>query len=119
MPFELGLAIAWAKLNPSKHKWFVCESLERRAQKSLSDLNGTDFNIHDGSPEGVMRELRNAFIRRENSPTVPKMMRSYRELRKLLPTLQRNAATDTVFTAGMFEDIATTAAMIRDKSRTA
>jgi hypothetical protein len=117
MPFELGLAIAWSKLNSTRHTWFVSESLERRAQKSLSDLNGTDLNIHDGSPEGVMRELCNAFVRRENRPRVPQMMDSYRALRRILPTIKRNSGTDNVFTATMFEELITTAAIIRDKTR--
>ena len=69
MPLELGLAIAWAKINPEAHTWFVCESVDRRAQKSVSDLNGTDFYIHNGTPDGVMRELSNAFVRR--GTTVP------------------------------------------------
>jgi hypothetical protein len=117
MPFELGLAIAWSKLNSTRHTWFVSESLERRAQKSLSDLNGTDLNIHDGSPEGVMRELCNAFVRRENRPRVPQMMDSYRALRRVLPTIKQNSGTDNVFTATMFEELITTAAIIRDKTR--
>src|SRR5581483_5943265 len=55
MPFELGLAVSWAKRNPRRHTWFVFESQNRRALKSISDLNGTDVNIHDGTIEGVMR----------------------------------------------------------------
>src|ERR1035441_3521420 len=43
MPFELGLAVAWSEINPNEHTWFVCETKERRALKSLSDLNGTDI----------------------------------------------------------------------------
>jgi|SRR6266851_798189 len=117
MPFELGLAIAWSKLNSTRHTWFVSESVERRAQKSLSDLNGTDLNIHDGSPKGVMRELCNAFVRRENRPRVPQMMNSYRALRRVLPTIKQNSGTDNVFTATMFEELITTAAIIRDKTR--
>jgi hypothetical protein len=117
MPLELGLAIAWARLNPTRHTWFVCESIERRAQKSLSDLNGTDFNIHNATPEGIMRELRNAFVRRENRPTVPQMMRSYRALRKLVPTLKLISGSDSIFTATMFEDLITTAANLRDQAR--
>jgi hypothetical protein len=75
MPFELGLAVAWANLNPKSHSWFVCESKNRRLQKSLSDLNGTDPNIHAGTVEGVMRELCNAFIRpRALMPSVPEML---------------------------------------------
>ena len=71
MPFELGLAVSWARLHPWRHTWFVFESETRRAQKSISDLNGTDLNIHDGTIEGVMRELCNAFVRTSQHPTVP------------------------------------------------
>jgi hypothetical protein len=45
MPCELGMTIAWQKLNPSRHTWFVFESRHRRLQKSLSDLDGTDPNL--------------------------------------------------------------------------
>jgi hypothetical protein len=37
-------------------------------QKSLSDLDGSDANIHGGTVEGVMRELCNAFVRRGPQP---------------------------------------------------
>jgi hypothetical protein len=43
MPFELGLTLGWAKTHPGQHTWFVFETMNRRAQKSISDLNGTDF----------------------------------------------------------------------------
>lgn len=71
MPFELGLAIGWAKLNPQRHTWFVYETQNRRAQKSISDLNGTDCNIHKGTPEGVMRELCNVFFPSTFAPQGP------------------------------------------------
>lgn len=48
MPFELGLAVAWEKLNPGKHTWFVFEGVNYRILKSLSDLNGSDPQIHVG-----------------------------------------------------------------------
>jgi hypothetical protein len=57
MPFELGLTVAWAKLYPNQHTWFVCETERYRVDRSLSDLGGTDPNIHDGTIAGVMREL--------------------------------------------------------------
>ena len=87
MPMELGMSVAWAKLNPSEHTWCVFESMERRAQKSISDLNGTDCNIHGGSQEGVMRELCNAFVRRKQRTTVPEMLRIHLEVTKRLPDL--------------------------------
>jgi hypothetical protein len=42
MPCELGMTITWQQLNPARHTWFVFESRNRRLQKSLSDLDGTD-----------------------------------------------------------------------------
>jgi hypothetical protein len=30
MPFELGLAVAWDRLVPTQHVWFVVESVNRR-----------------------------------------------------------------------------------------
>src|SRR5947209_7275123 len=57
MPFELGLLLGWRKSRPTRsHIWFVFESARRRLQKSLSDLDGTDPLIHDGTVKGVFRE---------------------------------------------------------------
>jgi hypothetical protein len=73
MPLELGMTITWANLNPKRHTWFVWESESYRLQRSASDLNGTDPHIHGGTPEGILRELCNAF-RREGMPSVPRML---------------------------------------------
>jgi hypothetical protein len=116
MPFELGLAFAWSKLTPANHDFFVFESIHRRVQKSLSDLSGTDCNIHDSTPEGIMRELRNAFARRQNRPTVPRMMQSYDELLRSLPALRKAAGTNDLFQAGIFRDIVAASATIRNNS---
>jgi hypothetical protein len=106
MPFELGLAVTWAKLNPGQHSWFVFESRERRVQKSLSDLNGTDPNIHDGTVEGVMREICNAFVRaRAARPDVPEMMRTYRGLSRKLDAITAAAGARSVFEARIFDDL--------------
>jgi hypothetical protein len=105
MPFELGLAIAWEKLNPSRHTWFVCEARVRRLQKSLSDLDGTDANIHGGTVEGVMRELCNAFVRRGPRPSVPEMMRNYRRVVRQSEDVLANAGANSVFEARVFEDL--------------
>jgi hypothetical protein len=48
----------------------VCESQSYRLAKSLSDLNGTDPFIHDGTIEGVFRELGNMFRRPGRQPSV-------------------------------------------------
>jgi len=106
MPFELGLAVTWAKLDPHQHSWFVFETRERRVQKSLSDLNGTDPNIHDGTVEGVMREICSAFVRTTAArPTVPEMMQIYRGLSRKLDAITAAAGARSVFEARIFDDL--------------
>jgi hypothetical protein len=113
MPFELGLAVAWARANP-RHKWFVFESVKRRLAKSMSDLDGTDPYIHDGTVHGVMREVCNAFLK-PKQPTVPQMMKMYRDLRRAVPKILRNAGTKSLFTARVFSDLCLAAAVLRNK----
>lgn len=57
MPFELGLAVDWARTVRAAHQWFVLESEPHRLEKSLSDINGTDPFVHGGSPRGVLAAL--------------------------------------------------------------
>lgn len=113
MPFELGLAVAWARAN-RHHKWLVFESVKRRLAKSMSDLDGTDPYIHDGTVRGVMREVCNAFVR-PNQPTVPQMMNMYRSLRRGVPKILHNAGTKSLFTARAFSDLCLAAAGLRSK----
>lgn len=113
MPFELGLAVAWARAN-RRHKWLVFESVKRRLAKSMSDLDGTDAYIHEGTVRGVMREVCNAFVS-PNQPTVPQMMRMYRDLRRGVPKILHNAGTTSLFTARTFSDLCLAAAGLRSK----
>lgn len=105
MPCELGMTITWQKLNPNRHTWFVFESHHRRLQKSLSDLDGTDPNIHGARVEGVMRELCNAFVRRSPQPGVPDMMRTYRRVMRLWDEVLETAGTRNPFEARVFKDL--------------
>ena len=81
MPFELGLTVGQTANNDSQHTWFVFETRRWRLQKSLSDLNGTDPYIHEGTPRGIFRELRNAFVRQQAQPTIAEMTGIYNGLR--------------------------------------
>jgi len=49
MAFELGITVALEKTELRDHAWVVCESVRYRISKSLSDLDGTDAYIHDGT----------------------------------------------------------------------
>src|SRR5580658_941107 len=105
MPFELGLAVTWASINPKRHQWFVFEEKAYRVQKSLSDLNGSDPHIHNGRVQGVMRELSNAFIRPRNQPTVPRMMNAYRAVFRQLAKIAADAGAESLFEARAFRDL--------------
>jgi hypothetical protein len=112
MPFELGLAVASAKLASSPHDWFVFETMPRRVSKSLSDLGGTDANIHDGTVGGVMRELGSAFVRRQSGNTrysVPEMMKTYRTVSSLVDEILRETRGSSLFEAGVFRQLCFTA----------
>lgn len=114
MPFELGLAVAWAR-SDRHHKWFVFEAVNRRVAKSLSDLDGTDPYIHRGTVRGVMREICNAFVSPGRQPTVPQMMKMYRELRRDSRRILKNAGGNSMFTARVFSDLCLAAAGLRSK----
>jgi hypothetical protein len=105
MPFELGLAVAWEKSNPEKHTWFVFEAENYRVQKSLSDLNGTDPQIHGGKVDGVMRELSNVFRRSRNQPTVPEMMRTFNTISHRSAKILAEAGAKSLFEARAFQDL--------------
>ena len=104
MPFELGLAVAWAALGgPGVHTWFVFESRERRLEKSLSDLRGTDANIHGGTVRGVFRELGNALVQTQHQPTVGQMEAIYSDLRRQVRRIVRDTGAQTLFEAEVFK----------------
>jgi hypothetical protein len=105
MPFELGLAVAWQKLREPSHTWCVFEARNWRAGKSLSDLSGTDVYVHDGTPTGVFRELRNALVLTQHQPTVTQMAAIYRGLRRGLPAIRRNTGARSAFEASVFADL--------------
>jgi hypothetical protein len=102
MPFELGVTVGIG--NP-KHAWVVCESRPHRIKKSLSDIDGTDAYIHNGTIRGVFRELCKAFVRSRSQPTVPEMMQIYRILRANFNSILRKAGATSPFNARVFRDL--------------
>ena len=104
MPLELGMTITWAKQFPARHTFFLWESQQRRIQKSMSDLNGTDEYIHFGTVEGVLCELRNAFAH-NTGPTVPPMLATYAVVLDKLDRILEDAGTRNLFAASVFRDL--------------
>lgn len=104
MPVELGMTIAWQKLHPSLHDWFVWESEPYRLQRSASDLNGTDAYIHNATAEGVLRELCNAF-RSNRTPTVPQMLDRYRFVDNNFSAILLRNGTRNAFDRSVFREL--------------
>ncbi len=102
MPFELGITVG---IGNAKHSWIVCETVRRRVNKSLSDLDGTDVYIHDGTVRGVFRELCNAFVRNQRQPSVEEMSQIYRILRSKCASTLKNAGAKDPFNARVFRDL--------------
>jgi hypothetical protein len=100
MPFELGLAVAVSEID-GPHDYFVFETVLRRASKSISDLGGADLYIHDGTVEGVMRELGNAFVTERAS--LAEMMRTYRKVSRLVGQIQRKTGAKSLYEARAFK----------------
>lgn len=115
MPFELGLSVAWERTSKRKHTWFVFESVPHRLAKSLSDLNGTDPYIHDGTIAGIFRELCNAFVRPGRQPTLPEMQKVYREVRENVPAILRQAGRGSLYKARVFKDLSVAASESADR----
>jgi hypothetical protein len=105
MPFELGLTVALERCVQRGHSWIVCETVPHRIKKSLSDLDGTDANIHGGTIMGVFRELGNAFVGSKRQPTVREMWRIYRVLREQLPGVLTKAGAEDLFNARVFKEL--------------
>ncbi|MGH7812468.1 MAG: hypothetical protein ACREQI_00495 [Candidatus Binataceae bacterium] len=80
MPFELGLTAGLAKSRDKSHRWFVLEEVPHRLTKSLSDLNGTDPQIHRGTPAGILTALTNVLTRNRRSPSAKNLKRLYNAL---------------------------------------
>jgi hypothetical protein len=105
MPFELGLAVAWEMTMPRRHVWFVAEAVNHRLAKSLSDLNGTDSYIHEGTILGVFQVLGNALVRKGRQPSVLQMRQIYREVRESVPGILARCGGASVYQARAFEEI--------------
>jgi hypothetical protein len=105
MPVELGLALYRSHLTKGQHRVFVFESKRYRAQRSTSDINGLDPQIHNGTAKGVMAALRNIFRQPGDATTVPEMLRSLRAVQRRLPDIRVNAGGRSLFEASVFMDL--------------
>jgi hypothetical protein len=87
MPFEVGLALGIHGTD-SAHKWIVFEQTRHRLTRSLSDLGGYDPEIHEGTPEGVLRGIRGWLGKRKPLIQQEDLQGLYRELDAAVPRVK-------------------------------
>jgi hypothetical protein len=78
-------------------------------------MGGTDEYVHGGKVSGVFRELGNALVRNQRSPTVQQMERIYREVETSAPQVQSYAGSTSLFEARVFRDLVVAARESADK----
>ena len=115
MPFELGLALYRSRATKGRHLVFLFEKKAYRMQRSTSDMNGIDPLIHNGNPKGVMAGLRNIFFQPKGTTTVPEMLSSYRAVKRKLPELRKNAGSQSLFEASVFNELVLAALVERER----
>ena len=116
MPLELGLALLHSKRSKKPHGVYIFDKKAYQAQRSTSDVNGIDPQIHKGRPKALMVGLRNVFRQAGDVTTVPEMLASYKALKQKLPAIRRSAGGGSLFGAAVFRDIVL-AALIEAQSR--
>jgi hypothetical protein len=93
MPFEAGLAAA-SYLSGTKKNWYLLESAQYRLQKSLSDLNGYEVNIHEGTTQGILAALLDIFPYRPRQPGPTELRLVCRLLRKASVEIKKQSNDD-------------------------
>jgi len=102
MPFELGLALG-IHPDPKQHAWFIFESTPYRVDRSLSDLKGYDPHIHNGTPEGILRAVTNAFGAKNRKVKFEDLEMLWHALRDLAPRIK--SERESLFTHAAFADL--------------
>jgi hypothetical protein len=114
MPFELGLAVAvsLSERRNAKHGFVLLESKPFRLQQSLSDMNGHDPFIHNGTQRGAIRTMVEAFA--VAGPTdIGAARRLVRRLGRVADNLKRAHRANTVFSRTVCNELFDAASRLR------
>ena len=100
MPFELGIAYCLSK--HSNHRFFVLEEQTFRLQATLSDLNGHDPHIHEGSQDGILSCILDCFGTPGDAPSPRDLRALAMKLARIVQRLQREQNRDNPFSPHVF-----------------
>lgn len=105
MPFELGLAVASALGSNREHRWFVLDTKAHRAWKALSDISGSNVQLHNRKAPAVMRAISNALARHNPHPTLAQLLAIYEDVRAKAHKLKTVDRWPNVFLPAPFKDL--------------
>jgi hypothetical protein len=109
MPFELGMAVAEDVDCKQRHRWYIFVPELKIYKEALSDLDGSDVQIHGGSPARVFGRLLNCFERQNSITSIEPMQRVFRNLKNAVPLLLEQTGAEPVFDASVFRQLCTLA----------
>jgi hypothetical protein len=101
MPFELGIAYAFASLS-SRHSFIVLEAKRFRLNKTCTDLNGIDPCIHHGKVEGIIGCILNALGRPKLMPRLDELINLHQEVSASMSRVKKLSRRKTIFSRNLF-----------------
>ena len=111
MPFELGIAVAMRRVLPA-HAFIVLERKRFRLQKTLSDLNGIDPGIHNGSIAGIVSCVLSALGSDVSNPSIQKVNQMVNEVRRIAEELKKAHRRKSVYSRTIFAGLVQAATVL-------
>ena len=104
MPFELGIAVALARVQGG-HKFIVLEAERHRLVRTLSDVNGIDPGIHGGKSSGVVSCVFSHLGRPHGNPPVEEATSIFRKLQSAVPNLKKTHGRSSIYSRAIFREL--------------
>jgi len=104
MPFELGLACAFARYR-KPHDYILVEKKPYRLDQTLSDLKGRDPLIHHGSPRQIISCVLDVLRSGSHNPDPIEVYKNSMELWALAESLKRRYSITTIFSRSIFKEL--------------
>jgi hypothetical protein len=104
MPFELGIAVALARIDKD-HDFIMLEAERHRLQRTLSDVNGIDPGIHSSTVKGIISCVLSHLGKPRGNPLPRQVENIHRQLWKTVPFLKRTHGRSNIYSRAIFGEL--------------
>ncbi|HEY2409176.1 MAG TPA: hypothetical protein VGI10_24395 [Polyangiaceae bacterium] len=111
MPFELGLACAFAAKD-KRYSFFVLDRKAYRLDIALSDLKGRDHLIHGGTVRGTIARVCDVLRTPGRGPQPDQIFRVHRELLIVANELKKAHAQKTIYQRAAYLELVAAASKL-------